>query len=99
MKSDEKIIILNMLNEGKITVEESIKLIEACANNNVVDDLIDKLKCVCETAKEKAEPVIEDTKDVAKKVYQKAEPKIKEVTKKTKDVAKKVVDKCKSKDR
>lgn len=79
MALNEKMMILKMLDEGKITVEESIKLIKACDQTSTMDEIVDNLKRFCEIAREKVEPVCEEVLENAKEAYKKAEPTLMEV--------------------
>ncbi|MCQ2978477.1 MAG: hypothetical protein MJ245_01620 [Clostridia bacterium] len=78
MAMNEKMMILKMLEEGKITTEESIKLIKACDQSSSVDDIVDKCKKFFELSKEKIEPYYNEVLDKAKETYKKAEPTLKE---------------------
>lgn len=79
MAMNEKMMVLKMLDEGKITVEESVKLIKACDQTSTMDEIVDNLKRFYEIAREKVEPVCEEVLENAKGVYKKAEPTLKEV--------------------
>ena len=86
---------LKMLEEGKITTEESIKLIKACDQSSSIDDIADNVKKFVEATKVKLEPYYDDAVEEAKKLYKKAEPTIKEVGENAKKVYKKAEPKVK----
>ena len=90
MAMNEKMMILKMLDEGKITTEESIKLIKACDQSSSVDDIFDNVKKFVETAKIKVEPYYNEAVEEVKKAYKKAEPKINEAKESAKKAYKKV---------
>ncbi len=64
---NERLLILEMVNEGKITVDEAIKLIDSLKKSTSFDasDMID-------TVKEKVNDFVDDAKPVVKKYASKA---------------------------
>lgn len=64
---NERLLILEMVNEGKITVDEAIKLIDSLKKGTSFDasDMID-------TVKEKVNDFVDDAKPVVKKYASKA---------------------------
>ncbi|HBY19507.1 MAG: hypothetical protein A2Y24_04280 [Clostridiales bacterium GWE2_32_10] len=102
MNNNERMMVLKMLEDGKINAEEALKLLDAL-NANSIDSFIgenaEKLKSIFADVKIKAEdfakkmePHVNDAKGKLGDVYKKLEPTIKDVGDKVKKVASDVVD-------
>ena len=82
-KKEERLLILNMVSEGKITVDESIKLLEALSEGendfggNYNSDMEDKVNGFTASLDSFAKEVNEK----AKTTYKDFEPKLKSATK------------------
>ncbi len=84
MDKNERIMILQMLSEGKINVDESVRLLDAL-KPDYLNEGVEKVRQVCDATGKKIEPAVNEIK----KVYKKAEPKIKEAAEKTTKAVKK----------
>lgn len=63
----ERMVILKMVNDGKITVDEAVKLIDSIKTAKAID-----MDDVISTVKEKVVDIVEETKPVVKKCASKA---------------------------
>ena len=107
MDKKERLMVLKMLEEGKVSSEEALQLLDALKENGIdafIDDSTEKLKVIFQEVKsktaelaEKSKPYVEEAKEKIGEAYKKAEPTLKEAGEIVKSEAESLFDKIKKK--